>query len=153
MIEGANHHAHQPERAEPQSRPGIASIITARAATLPPMRDKPSLPYPLPQRRSGLRHGRRERPQHSRSGEPTSRSVAAPGIPQPSPLPSQCQPRHGHHRCNLTLSPPRTCLPIATPRHGAGLHAPSADLEPLHLLLSQHEAENPSPSSKRSPRQ
>src|SRR5215831_12549260 len=27
------------------------------------------------------------------------------------PLPSQCQPRHGHHRANLPLSPPRTCQP------------------------------------------
>jgi hypothetical protein len=55
------------------------------------------------------------------------------------PLPSPCQSRHGHHHGNLTLSPLRTCQPTAQPRHGTGLHPPSADLKPLHLLFSQQE--------------
>ena len=37
-------------------------------------------------------------------------SKVFPGLP----LPNQCPPRHGHHRGNLALSPPRTCQPSIT---------------------------------------
>src|SRR6266446_6592320 len=142
--EGANHHTDQPERAQPQHRYRVDHYGKSR--NFAAYEGHAIIAVTLYRKGAAEITARlAEKDRRIAALESQLATMAESQVFPVLPLPSQCQSRYGRHRGNLPLSPPRTCQPTASPRHGAGLHAPRADLKPLYLLLSQHEADIPFP--------
>src|SRR6266436_2849120 len=94
--EGANHHTSQPERAQPHEPHRYRVDHYGKSRNFAAYEGQTIIAVTL------YRKGAAE---ITARLEEKDRSIAA--------LPSQCQPRHGHRRGNLPLSPPRTCQPTA----------------------------------------
>jgi hypothetical protein len=147
--EGAHHHPRQPERAQPQEPHRYRVDHYGKSRNFAAYEGQTIIAVTLYRKGAAEIIARLEEKDGRIAALESQLATRSESQVFPDPFSAgQCQPLHGHHRGNLPVLPPRTCQPIASPRHGADLQAPSADLKSLHLLLSQHKANIPSASNQ-----